>query len=466
MYTKQVNAFYAYFILITTLASISICLLLGQPILYAFLIILGVSYIIGRHFGYSHKALRIMMYKGMRKVKVVIVMLSMVGMMISLWMQFGTIPALIFYGFKYLSNVNIVLAAFLISSIIAMVIGTAVGTLSITVPVFVGLAMGLHIPQALIVGALVSGAYLGDRTSPVSSSANLTAIVTDSVLIENVKKMLVTLLPTYLISLLIYYNIGSKYVADEKSIETVNALQILIKQSFSVNIMVFIPLIILLTAMILFKKSIVQALSYSLIATSVLLIGFNGNSLWDILYTAFMGYIPPSAEIGELVSGSGLVSMLNIFWIILTSTAFNGILEETKLIDPLLDKIKHGAHSPRQMMHRAGLLSVLVTLITCNQTLTAIITGNTFKESFETKGINTGYLARAISDFGMILVPIIPWNINAILVKSLTGVSAFSYAPLAYFCLLLPVMGFIYPYFSTKNMLASSNHMEQNTRFL
>ncbi len=87
-----------------------------------------------------------------------------------------------------MSNLNIVLAAFLISSIIAMVIGTAVGTLSITVPVFVGLAMGLHIPQALIVGALVSGAYLGDRTSPVSSSANLTAIVTDSVLIENVKR--------------------------------------------------------------------------------------------------------------------------------------------------------------------------------------------------------------------------------------------------------------------------------------
>ncbi len=198
--------------------------------------------------------------------------------------------------------------------------------------------MGLHIPQALIVGALVSGAYLGDRTSPVSSSANLTAIVTDSVLIENVKKMLITLLPAYLISLLIYYNIGSKYVADEKSIQTVKALQALITQSFSVNIVVFIPLIILLTAMILFKKSIVHALTYSLIATSVLLIGFKGVSLWDIFYTAFMGYTPPSAEIRELVSGSGLVSMLNIFWIILTSTAFNGILEETKLIDPLLDK--------------------------------------------------------------------------------------------------------------------------------
>lgn len=447
MNPNQTNAFYAYFILIFTILAISFCLIMDVSIRYGFLTILMVTYGIARHFEYHHRAIAQMMFKGIRKVRPVIIMLSLIGMSISLWMQLGTIPALIFYGFKYLSHMNIVLAAFIISSIISMGIGTAIGTLSIVTPVFMGLAVGLEIPYPLIVGAMVSGAYLGDRTSPVSSSANLTALVTDSLLIENVKKMLFTLAPAFWGTCILYYSVGAIYIPTPESLTKVNDLQNLILNNFDTRFVVFLPFVVLLSVMILFKKSMVKALGYSLATTAFLLLSLHKMTFRALLTTAYAGYFPAQGDIIELISGSGLISMLGIFWIILISTAFNGILEETGLIDPLLHKIKEGAKSPSSLMHRAGLLSVLVTIVTCNQTLTAIITGNTFKEAFKEQGISTSYLARAISDFGMILVPIIPWNVNAILVASLTGISAVKYGPLAYFSLLLPIVGFIYPWF-------------------
>jgi NhaC family Na+:H+ antiporter len=226
----------------------------------------------------------------------------------------------------------------------------------------------------------------------------------------------------------------------------------LIQKEFPLDIFVFIPLITLLVAMIILKKTIIKGIFYSLIATVLLLIFISKIDLLVIIETAFMGYTPTNNEIERLVSGSGLLSMFDIFYIILISTAFNGILEGTQLIKPLLDIFKTGIKSPAHLMHRSGILSVLVTTITCNQTLTAIITGNTFKELYKKNNITTTYLARSISDFGMIMVPIIPWNVNAILVKSLTGVSATQYAPLSFFPLFLPIMGFIYPYMLNRKL--------------
>jgi NhaC family Na+:H+ antiporter len=192
MKNKPLNPIYAYFVVTLTIMSIVVCMLLEQPILYAFLIILSCTFILSYKLGHSIQDLLIMMYHGMLKVKVVIIMLSLVGIMISLWMLYGTVPALIYYGFKYLADTNVVLSAFLISTVISMVIGTAIGTLSIVAPVFMGLAIGLNVPLPLIVGALVSGAYLGDRTSPVSSSVNLTALVTESSIRQLVRNIFLT----------------------------------------------------------------------------------------------------------------------------------------------------------------------------------------------------------------------------------------------------------------------------------
>ncbi|WP_432405044.1 Na+/H+ antiporter NhaC family protein [Wukongibacter sp. M2B1] len=442
---KTINIKYTYLTIIITIIAIVITLVLNIALYYGLLMGLLIACMISYKNGYSWKEIFQMIIRGIRGALIIIVMMSLIGMLISIWMSSGTIPTMIFYGFKYLSNTNIILAAFLTSSAISMVLGTALGTISTIGTVFLSLALGLDLPMAPLVGAMVSGSYLGDRTSPMSSSANLAATITETNVIDNIKHMMVTTLPVFSLSAILYWSIGNNLVSDISSSNDVKYFQDLLLSNFNIEFISLIPPLLILVSAVAFRTSIVKSITLGLIASTFIFLVRDGASIIDTLYIIILGYYPDNMEIGKIMSGGGFVSMKNVLLVISISTGLNGILEGTKMITPLIKGFSNSIKNTRNLIHKTAVLCIIVCAITCSQALTTIIPGQYLKKIYTKFSLSRNTLARTISDAGIVIVPLIPWNINAILVSSIMKVPTSKYLPYSFLCYMLPILTFIYP---------------------
>lgn len=444
---KTIDMKYTYLTIIVTIISIMITLMLNIPLYYGLLMGLLTAYIISIKAGYSFKEVFKMLIRGIRGALLIIIMMSLIGMLISMWMSSGTIPTMIFYGFKYLSNTNIILAAFLTSAALSMVLGTALGAIGTIGTVFLSLAMGLDLPMAPLVGAIVSGSYLGDRTSPMSSSANLAAAITETNVIDNIRHMMVTTIPVFSISAILYWLIGNNLANGVSNFNDVKYYQQLLFSNFEIGFISLIPPLLILISAVVFRTSIIRSIILGLLISIGIFLFRDGASLVNILNIAFFGYYPENLEIAEIMSGGGFTSMKNVLLVISISTGLNGILEGTKMIAPLIQKFSDSIKDEKNLIHKTAGLCIIVCSITCSQALTTIIPGQYLKDIYSTFSVSRNTLARTIADAGIIIVALIPWNINAILVSSITGVPTLRYFPFSFLCYLLPILTFVYPIF-------------------
>ncbi len=398
----------------------------------------------GLYIGFSIGALCKMMLDGVKKASIVLVVMSLIGMLSASWMQSGTIPTMMIYGFRYLSEFNFIVAAFLITSVISMVLGTSLGTIgTIGIPlVEIGKAMGVPLP--LIAGVIVSGAYLGDRSSPMSSSANLLAAITESKLLDMLKGLLKTAIPVYILSMIIYYILGKGFVMTDELLLQVNAIKAVIEGSFSISWILIIPPI-LIFLLILFKLPIIYCMLSGLMAAVALSI-LQGQEPIGILSVLLLGFHPEDISLAQLLSGGGLYSMRMVIMIITISTALNGLLEGMGLLQPFINDFIKGIKSSGQLIMKTSLISFVVAAVTCNQSLAIIMPGRFLKGEYEKRGIPNTTLARAIADSGVVTVALIPWNVNAVAIASILKLQTLQYLPFALLCYLLPLATVVYGY--------------------
>ncbi|SHK02604.1 Na+/H+ antiporter NhaC family protein [Paramaledivibacter caminithermalis] len=443
-----INIKYTYLTIIITIIAIVITLILNISIYLGLLVGLITASIIAFKNKYSLKEVFTMIIVGIKGALIVVVMMALIGILISIWMACGTIPTMIFYGFKYLSNTNIILAAFLASSAVSMVMGTALGAISTIGTVFLSLSVGLGIPLTPLVGAIVSGSYLGDRTSPMSSSVNLAAAITETNVIDNIKHMIATTLPVFFISTLLYWFIGNKLVSNTYDFTKIEAFEKLLFSNFKISLVSLIPPLLILISVVLLKTSIVKSIILGLAASIFIFLVRNGASFRDIINIGILGYYPENKQLTEIMSGGGFVSMKNVLLVIVVSTGLNGVLEGTQMITPVIENFTNNIKDVKNLIHKTALLCIAICAITCSQAITTIIPGQYLKRIYGKLSISRNTLVRTISDAGIVIVALIPWNINAILVSSIMKVPTLHYFPYAFLCYIFPVLTFIYPYFN------------------
>ena len=402
----------------------------------------------GLKLGYSFKTLYTMMHGGVKKASIVLIVMSLIGMLSASWMLSGTIPNMMMLGFRYLSDINFMVAAFLITSAISMVLGTSIGTIStVGIPLLeIGRTMGVPLP--FIAGVVVSGAYLGDRTSPMSSSANLLAAITESKLLDMIKSLLKTAAPVYIICLVFYYLLGKGYVMNGEIAQQVEGIKQIIIDSFSVGWHLLIPPL-LIFLLILFKVPIVYCMLSGL-ASSVALSFMQGLPVNQIFRVLMLGFHPENDALAMLISGGGLYSMRKVIMIITVSTALNGMLEGMSLLQPFIDSFIKGINKSGELIAKTAFLSFIVAVVTCNQSLAIIMPGRFLKAEYEKRSLVNTRLARAIADSGVVTVPLIPWNVNAVAIASILKVQAFQYIPFAALCYLLPIATIIFGYLENR----------------
>jgi len=348
-----------------------------------------------------------------------------------------------YYGFEYLAGTNFLLVAFLITGGMSIFMGTAVGTISTLGIALLGIGRGFGIPQGVLLGGLVSGAFLADKISPISGLLNLTMKVTELNYRQLFKSMAKTLLPVLAITGMVYLVLGARFPVSDSNL--ILQYQESIQGAFHISpLLLLLPLAVILLP--LFGVKTMPAVLAGLAGGGVLTLALQKTSLPELLDYILWGYkaASQSQDLNTILVSGGIRGMAEIVLIVIAIIALSGVLEQSGMLRPLLHKPIAAVTGRGELIFKTGIISMLLSAVTCDQTAGIILQGQAYRAKFRETGLGDAILARTISDTGTIVAPLIPWNVNALIIGLATGISALEYAPYAALCYIFPVWTLVF----------------------
>jgi NhaC family Na+:H+ antiporter len=429
------------------------------PIQVALMMSMLVAALIGLKNGHRWADMGKAAVEGISTAMGAIFILLAVGALVGTWSMGGTVATLVHYGVQFLDPNWYYLATALICAVLALSIGSAwtvAGTLGVGL---IGIANALGVSPEITAGAVISGAYFGDKMSPLSETTNLAPAVAGTDLFTHIKGMLWTTVPSILIALTIFGVIGLRG-AFSAPLDLTVVLEAL-EEVFNIGPLTLIPLLVVLVLSLLrapaFGTIIVGALVGGLMAVilqpDVVLAFVNDPSLstpvamfkgvWSAMATGFSietGY----EGLNSLFSRGGMASMLDTVWLILSAMAFGGVMENTGLLARLVKPIIDWAKGDRRLLVATGLTSIGVNIVAGDQYMAIVLPGRMYRESYQERGIAPETLSRQIEDTGTITSPLIPWNSCGAYMSATLGVVTFAYLPFCFFNLINVLVSFIY----------------------
>lgn len=423
---------------IFTLISIGSCIIFKLSLFYSFFAIIVISSGLFVKEGFSITELVVMIKNGLVECKELFILILLIGGAIPIWLSSGVIPSMLYYGFKYMQGMNFLFAAFILTTIFAIFMGSAIGAISTIGIALLGVGRIFGIPDYILLGAIVSGAFMSDKMSPISGLLNLTLLTTRTSYKNVLISMFTTLLPTYLLSGIIYFYIGKKYnLASNGS--NLDHFGLAIKESFFISpLLLLLPIGIFILTFLGVK--IIKAISLSLVGGIIITLSLQKLSFIKVILAILTGYKgnTNSSELNKILVGGGIISMTEVLLIIMGAIALSSIFKGTGFIKPIIDKITSKAKSEGELILKTGIVSSILT-IACDQTVGVILPGGLLKNKYKELDIKNNVLARTISDTGIIIAPLIPWNVNSLFILIITGVSTAAYAPYAILCYMFPI---------------------------
>ncbi len=388
-------------VILAFIAVLMICVVLDISVVLALVIGYFIFFLYGVKAGFGAKNVFMMSVAGVKTVKNLLFTFMIIGMVTGLWRASGTIPVIIAYSSKLIHPSTFIAIAFLLNALVSFLIGTSFGTAATMGVICMTMARALGVNEFYVGGAILSGVYWGDRCSPVSTSALLVSELTKTELYENIKGMFKTgAIPT-VITIVIYLVFGFLSGGDG---EIMN-MEAIFERGFVLHWSLVLPAAaILVLAMLKFKVK--QTLVVSIVIAAVLGVLVQGMSLAEVLKVLVSGYVAPDAELGEMMNGGGMMSMVRTVVIVGLSSSFSGIFDGTGL----LVNLKHyvGEISKRVTPYGAVLLtSVVTSMIACNQTLSVILTHQLCVDVEPDRKEMAMYLENTV----ILMAALVPWSI-------------------------------------------------------
>jgi NhaC family Na+:H+ antiporter len=381
-----------------------------------------------------------------------IFILFAVGALVGTWALSGTIVAMVYYGLQLLSPNYFYVTAAAICGIVSFSIGsswTVAGTIGIGL---IGIAQNMGLNPAIAAGAVISGAYFGDKSSPLSDSANLAAAAAGVDLYEHVRETLLTSVVAMVITLAVFFMLGRP--GDFDASAKISAMQ----GAFHISPVLFLPLI-LVTILALFRCPPFTAIFLGALAGGVLavivaperVIAFaaarEGVPAWiaaikGVWLALASGYKASTGTptLDVLVTRGGMESMLNTIWLIITALAFGGVVEKCGVIERLISPIIEKAKTAGALVASLVAAAIATNIVTADQFIAVVLPARMFKDAFATRGFAPVVLSRAVGDTATTTGSLIPWNSCGAYMAATLGVGTLSYAPYAVFCFVSPLL--------------------------
>ncbi|MBO7710499.1 MAG: Na+/H+ antiporter NhaC family protein [Lachnospiraceae bacterium] len=382
-------------------AGLILCFALDLPILCGLVFgwFLFVWY--GRHRGFSWRELIHMSLNGIRTVQNILITFFLIGIMTALWRMAGTIPFIVCHATRLIRPFVFLLMTFLLNSGLSFLTGTSFGTAATMGVICAAMGVSMHVSPILTGGAVLSGAFFGDRCSPVSTSALLVAAVTKTDIYDNIRRMVKSALVPFLLTCLIYGVLGFM-LPGEGEIMDLNALY---TRTFRLNWITVIPALTILVLAIC-RVNVKIAMTASILTAIPICLFIQGVPGMEVLAACVNGYHPKDAELAAMMSGGGVISMVRVACIVCISSAYSDILNRTGLLDGAKKAVASAAHRTTSFA-AVFLCSVISGMIACNQTLTILLTSQLCGDLYADRG----QLAVDLEDTAVVIAPLIPWSI-------------------------------------------------------
>ncbi|MBT3479762.1 MAG: Na+/H+ antiporter NhaC [Candidatus Marinimicrobia bacterium] len=422
--------------------------------------------IIGIKNGYKWKEIEKGIIQGISLGMGAILILLAVGALIGTWIMSGTVPTMIYYGLNILSPSIFYFAACLICAVSALSIGsswTVAGTLGVAL---MGIAAGLGLSPAVTAGAVISGAYFGDKMSPLSDTTNLAPSVAGTDLFTHIRHMIWTTGPSLVIALILFLIMGFQGSITE-DVGGLSLIQDTIEKTFNISLLSFIPL---LTVFILaFKKMpafptvMIGALLggiFAVILQPQVVANYANrpdlssgltmlSGVWTALHSGF-ALESGVTVVDELLTRGGMISMLNTIWLVICALTYGAVLETTGLLNKVVESLLSFVNSTGSLIVTTIATCIGINIITADQYIAIVLPGRMFRAEFARRNLAPKNLSRTLEDAGTITSPLVPWNTCGAYMSASLGVATFAYLPFCFFNLINPVVAIIYGLFNIK----------------
>ncbi|OZU87895.1 Na+/H+ antiporter NhaC [Virgibacillus indicus] len=366
----------------------------------------------------------------------------LIGVLISSWIISGTIPALINTGFSLLGGTWLYAIVFAITAIIGISMGSSLTTTATIGVAFIGIASAMDASMAITAGAIVSGAFFGDKMSPLSDTTNLASTVVQVDLFEHIKHISLTTIPAFIISFIIYILLSPD---ETVTLQTGNNYQSALEATGLIHWTSWIPLVILIVCTI-FKVNAFIAIGISGLAATLLASFTSGISWTEIWAIWFDGYTATTdfQPVNDLLSKGGINSMLFTISLVILALGFGGLLFVTGIIPSMLMAFKEKLQKVRTIIVSTAATAIGVNVLIGEQYLSIMLTGETYKGIYQKAGLSKKALSRTLEDAGTVINPLVPWSVCGVFIADVLGVSVLAYLPFAFFCLLSPVITMLF----------------------
>lgn len=425
----------------------------------------SVAAIVAMSLGHKWLDLRAGIVKSIGSAMTAILILLLIGSLAGTWLLGGIVPAMIYYGLQILNPTIFLVAACVVSAIVSLATGSSWSTVATLGVALLGIGRALGMPDGVIGGAIISGAYFGDKMSPLSDTTNLAPAMAGTDLFTHIRYMAWTTIPSISIALIIFLIIGlSSYSGSEYSDITpvLNAID---------NTFYITPVLFLVPALVIFliirKIPALPALFTGTIAGAVCALVFQPQIIEQVsqiddrfhvaAYIAIMKsmytnitVVTENEMVNSLLSTGGMSGMLNTVWLIISAMIFGGIMESSGLLHRITEAVIKLAHNTGSLVASTAGTCIFFNITASDQYLSIVVPGRMFAETYRERGLKPQNLSRTLEDSGTVTSVLVPWNTCGATQATVLGVPTLTFLPYCFFNIISPFMTIIFAYFNIR----------------
>ncbi|MBX2946383.1 MAG: Na+/H+ antiporter NhaC [Cyclobacteriaceae bacterium] len=425
----------------------------------------GVAGLVAWYLGYTYTEINSSIVKSISSAMSAIIILLTIGSLSGTWLLSGIVPAMIYYGIKILNPTIFLFAACIVSAIVSLATGSSWSTIATVGIALLGIGQALDLPVGVVAGAIISGAYFGDKMSPLSDTTNLAPAMAGTDLFTHIRYMVYTTIPSLGITLVIFLVWGFTFNTSAAQTDS-DAVLSALEASFNLS-----PLLFIVPALVIFM--IVKRVP----AAPALLVGALLGGLFavifqpqvvnqvsgidgDYLKSSFVAVMnalsttihvqTDDAQINELLTGKGMYGMLNTVWLIICAMIFGGVMESCGLLKRIADEIIKFAHSTGSLVTSTAATCLFFNVTASDQYMAIAVPGRMYADTYRKRGLKPEVLSRTLEDSGTVTSVLVPWNTCGATQAGVLGIATAVYAPYTFFCIISPFMTVLFAYLNIK----------------
>jgi len=387
-----------------------------------------------------------------------LLILLLIGSLAGTWLISGIVPAMIYYGLQIINPTYFLLAACIVSAIISVATGSSWSTIATIGVALLGIGQALGISEAMVAGAIISGAYFGDKMSPLSDTTNLAPAMAGTDLVTHIRYMTYTTLPSIVITLIIFMVLGFNLNVSN-SPNDINVILTALHSKFHISPVLFlvpISVIFLIVRKVpaipaLFAGTLLGGLAAIIFQPEIIIELGNSASYFKASFTTLINAMSGDTSIvtdNELINGllstGGMYGMLNTVWLIICAMCFGGAMEASGFLKCISDSLMKLATNTASLIATTTGTCIFFNMTASDQYLAIVVPGKMFKDAYKDQGLAPENLSRTLEDSGTVTSVLIPWNTCGATQAGILGVSTLTYLPYCFFNIISPFMTMLY----------------------